>query len=142
MALNPQFTNAVAQGFATSLLDALDAGSQAIIEIYDGAQPAQADDAITGTKLATLTCSTTSGVVSDGAPGGLLTFNAITADTNADDNGTATHARFLTQAAGTVIMDCSVGTANTDIILNTDAITAGATVSIATGGTITFSEGA
>ncbi len=129
------------QAEATAFLAALDAGTAAIIEIYDGSQPAQADDAITGTLLATLTCSATAGTVSDGAPGGLLTFDTITGDASADATGVATHARFLTQSGGTTIMDCTVGTASTDIILNTDAVTAGAAVNI-TSGTMTWIEGA
>ena len=140
MANNPQFTNAVAQAIATAFLDALDAGTAAIIEIYSGTQPAGADESITGTKLATLTCEATSGTVSDGAPGGLLTFDTITGDTSADDTGTATHARLLTQAGGTVICDLSVGTSDADLVFNTVAFTAGSAVDI-TALTFTFPEG-
>ena len=140
MALNPQFTNAVKQAEATAFLDAMDVGTAAIITIYSGVQPTGADVALTGTLLATLTCAATSGTVSDGAPGALLTFATITGDSSADATGTATHFRILTQAGGTVIMDGSVGTTATDLVLNADAITAGATVDI-TSFTITWPEG-
>ena len=128
MTLNPQYTNAVKQAEATAFLAALDAGTAAIITIYSGVQPTGADVALTGTLLATLTCSATAGVVSDAAPGALLTFSAITPDSSAAATGTATHFRILTQAGGTVIMDGSVGTVTTDLVLNSEVITAGVAV--------------
>lgn len=137
---NPHFTTAVAQAIATAYLTALDAGSAAIITIYTTDMPTDADTAIGAqTLLATLTCSATSGVVSDGAPGGLLTFSSITGDSSADATGTADWARFLTQAAGTTIMDCEVGTSGSDINFNTVSFTSGSAVDI-TALTITFPE--
>ena len=141
MTLNPQYTNAVKQAEATAFLAALDAGSAAIITIYSGVQPTGADVALTGTLLATLTCSDPAGVVSDGAPGALLTFSAITPDSSAAATGTATHFRILTQAGGTVIMDGSVGTVTTDLVLNSEVITAGVAVAISSF-TILWPEGA
>ena len=131
MANNPTYTNAVAQAMITAYLTALDAGSAGIIEIYDGAKPTDADTAIGAqTKLATLTCSATAGVVSDGAPGGLLTFNAISDDAAADATGTAAWFRILTQAGGTVIQDGTVGTSGADINFSTVAFVALAVISI------------
>ncbi len=131
MASAISFTTAVAQAKATALLDAMDAGTALIIEIYAGTIPTDADTAIGGqTKLATLTGSATGGVVSDGAPGGLLTFNAITDDSAADATATAAFFRILTQGAGTTIMDGSVSTASADINFNSVAFTSGAAISI------------
>jgi len=141
MANNPQFTNAVAQDIATAYLDAQDAGTACIITIYTGSQPTDADTAIGAqTLLATLTCSATSGTVSDGAPGGLLTFAAITDDSSADATGTAAWCRLLTQAAGTTIADYEIGTSGADINFNSVAFTSGSAISISSL-TITFPEG-
>ncbi len=131
MASAISFTTVVAQAKATALLTALDAGSAAIIEIYTGTIPTDADTAVGGqTKLATLTCSATAGVVSDGAPGGLLTFSSITDDSAADATGTAAWFRILTQGAGTTIMDGSISTSGADINFNSIAFTSGSAISI------------
>lgn len=130
MTLNPKITNAVAQAMIQALADAADAGTAAVIEIYDGAQPTDADTAIGAqTKLVTLTCSATIGSVSDGNPGGLLTFSAITSG-SAIATGTAAWFRMLTQAGGTVIMDGTVGTGTHDIVFNTVAFTTSSTIAI------------
>ncbi len=131
MTLQFHIPTAVAQAMATAFLDANDAGSAAIITIYTGTIPTDADTAIGAqTLLATLTCSATSGVVTDGAPGGLNTFNAITSDTSADATGTAAWGRMLTQAAGTTICDFSVGTGTHDIVFNTVAFEIGAEIAM------------
>ncbi len=111
---------------------AIDAGTAAIIEIYDGSKPADADTAISGpTKLATLTMSSTAfGSVSDAAPGAIMTAATITGDASADATGTATWFRLLTQGGGTTILDGTVGTSGCDLNLNTAAIVITATVDI------------
>ncbi len=115
----------------TAFLDAADAGSAVIITIYNDTQPTDADTAIGAqTLLATLTCSATMGVVTDGAPGGLLTLNAITSDVSADATGTASWFRMLTQGAGTTICDGSVGTGTNDIVFNTVAFEISAEIAI------------
>jgi hypothetical protein len=127
----PQFTQAIANTMADAFLLAMDAGTAAIINIYAADMPTEADTAIGAqVLLATLTCSGTSAVVSDGNPGGKLTFNAITDDSSADATDTADFARIFTQAAGTTIMDCEVGTAGADINFNTVAFTSGSAISI------------
>jgi hypothetical protein len=121
------FTTAVRSTLATAILTAIDAGTAAVIELYTATRPANADTAITDqTKLATLTCSATSGVVASG----VLTFNAITAGT-AVATGTATWARMLTQASGTTIMDIDVTNPNVagQLTLTSPYITIGDTVS-------------
>ncbi|HEX9704452.1 MAG TPA: hypothetical protein VGA20_04345 [Gemmatimonadales bacterium] len=140
MANNPQFTNAVAQALATAFGVAVDAGSAALIRIYSGTQPTTADDSITGTLLAELTCEATAGAVSDGTPGGLYTFDTITGESSAPATGTATHFVIITQDAGTVVMMGSVGTSNADLVFNTVAFTELSAVDI-TALTVTFPEG-
>lgn len=137
-------TNAVAQGMlnSTGLAEAVDAGTAAVINIYSGTAPSNADAALSGnTLLAQLTCAGTAfSGYSDTGTAGRATFAAITSDSSADATGTATFFRILTQNAGTVIAQGSVGTATSDLILNTTSITAGSTVSI-TSATIDLPEG-
>lgn len=142
MANNFNITNAVAKAMANAFTTALDAGTAALIRIYDGTQPTDADTAIGAQNLlAELTMSATSfGAATDANPGGLITANAITSDSSADATGTASWFRMLTQDAGTVIADGSVGTASADLVMNTTAITSGSAVAI-TAFTITMSEG-
>ena len=113
-----------------------DLGTAAIIEIYSGTQPVDADTALSGnTLLATLTAS--AAMWTAAAINGVLTLAAVTDDSSADATGTATWARILTQGAGATVFDADVGTSATTIILNTVSIVSGGTVSI-TSGTMTF----
>lgn len=138
-------TNAIARNMLKSagstLAANIDAGTAAVIEIYNGSVPADADASEANTLLASLTCSATcfSGD-SDANPGGRITFDVITSDSSADATGTATHFRIKTQTGGTVCCQGTVGTATSDLIVNTTAFTSGSTVSI-TSGTITLPEG-
>jgi hypothetical protein len=146
MANNPYVTSAVAVAIATAYLAQQDAGTAAVIEIYSGTAPLDADATITGTLLASLTCAINSGTVAASAspsPGvGRLTFAAIASDNSADATGTATHFRIKTQTGGTVVFQGTVGTVSAfDLLLNTASITAGSIVSI-TSATLDFPEGA
>lgn len=137
-------TNAVAQARATALGTAFDAGTAAVIEIYDNTSgvPADADASIgSAVLLATLTCSATSfSGIADDTPGALATFDTITSDSSADASGTAAFFRIKTQSGGTVCAQGTVGTSSADLILNTVSITSGSTVSI-TAATILDPEG-
>jgi hypothetical protein len=137
-------TNTVATGMlnSTGLAESLDAGTAAVINIYSGTAPSNADASLSGnTLLAQLTCSGTAfSGYSDTGTAARATFAAITADSSADATGTATFFRLLTQNAGTVIAQGTVGTATSDLILNTTSITSGSTVSI-TAATIDLPEG-
>jgi hypothetical protein len=133
MVAAPFVTNAVAVAMATAILTAMDAGTAAVVEIYSGTAPADADASITGTLLASLTCSATSGTVAASGNFGRITLAAITPDSSADNTGTATHFRIKTQTGGTVVLQGAVGTSAADMILNTVAITAGSTVSLSSG---------
>src|SRR3990167_1288332 len=125
-------TNAQAIVALDSLVDSMDAGTAAVINIYDSTVPADADTALGAqVLLAQLTCSASvfASIVDD-TPGAIATFDTITADASANATGTATFFRILTQDAGTVVAQGTVGTASADLILNTVAITSGSNVSI------------
>lgn len=142
MALNFWITNAVAQAVVTAVAAAIDAGTAAIMEIYDGTQPADADTAIGAqVKLATLTFSATAfGAASDANPGGRIAAATITSDSSADATGTASWFVIRTQAAGTICAMGSVGTGTNDLVMNTVAFTAGSAIGVSAF-TITMPEG-
>src|SRR5262245_45344264 len=78
-----------------------------LISIYSGTQPTNPDTALSGnTVLAELACSS---ALAPGASSGVLTLNTITADSSADNTGTATFGSILT-SGGTRKVDFSVGT--------------------------------
>jgi len=135
-------TQAVAQSMLTALEAAIDAGTAAVINIYSGTVPANADAALSGnTQLAQLVCAASVfASKTDTGSAARGTFAAITADASADATGTATFFRILTQNGGTVVAQGTVGTAAADLILNTVSITLGSTVSI-TSATLDVPEG-
>lgn len=97
------------------------------IRIYTTPRPANADTAASGTLLAELTF----GVTAFGASvDGVITANAITPDSSADNGGTAAWFRVLKSDGTTALWDGEVGTATSDLILNSVTIGAGAQVSI------------
>jgi len=132
MANNLKISNSLAQSMLSAAKTAIDAGTAAIIRIYDGTQPTDADTAVGAqVLLATLTMDATAfGSVSDANPGAIMTAAAITSDSSADATGTAAWFRMLTQSGGTTMMDGSVGTSGCDLNFNTVAFTAGSTISI------------
>lgn len=125
MAKNTQLSNATVNGQADYLSDQLDDG---YLRIYDGSQPADADTAIGAqVLLAELRFNATA---APAAALGVLTFNAITADSSANASGTATWARCLKSDGTSVVMDCTVATATANVILNSVVISSGAQVSV------------
>lgn len=105
------------------------AGSNCIIRIYDGSQPANANTAITTqTLLVSLPVSGTFGTDSNGT----ITLSAVTS-ASAVATGTASFFRIVKSDGTTVVMDGSVGTSNADMILNTTAIANTQTVAISSG---------
>lgn len=124
MALNTQVADATVNAQADLLSDNLDNG---YLRIYDGTQAATADTAIGAqVLLAELRFNATA---APAASGGVLTFNAITADSSANASGTASWFRALKSDGTTVVMDGSVGTATANMIIATTTITAAQTVS-------------
>lgn len=120
----------MALGYVAALRNAqLDAittqvGASGLLRIYSGTRPATGGTETT--ILAQLTCNAT---FAPAASGGVLTLNAITADSSADATGTATWFRILTSGAVAKI-DGDVGTSGSDLNLNSTSITTGGTVSI------------
>lgn len=104
------------------------AGNAALLRIYSGTRPADADTAITGTLLAELTCG--SPFAASATSEGVLTLNAITQDSSANASGTATHFRLVKSDGTTVVCDGDVGTSGSDLNLVTASITAGQPVQI------------
>ena len=135
---NVRLSNTANAAACDAVVDLIDAGAGAgTIQIRSGTQPADADDAATGTLLATLTFSDPAFGAASSA--GVATASAITQDSSADATGTASWARVLDSDSNTVF-DCDVGTSGATINLNTVSITAGATVSI-TSFTVTHPDG-
>jgi hypothetical protein len=101
------------------------AGASALLRIYDGSRPATGGAATT--LLAELTCNATFAAA---AAAGVLTLNAITADASANATGTATWFRIVQSDGSTHVLDGDVGTAGSDMNLNSTSITSGGSVSI------------
>lgn len=143
MAANPMVSMLSARAALDALLAKLNVASAAgHIKIFTGAMPATAETADSGTLLSTLTLSVTAFPAStDPTTTGLATAtaNAITSDTNAAASGTAGYFRAY-DSAGVCIVQGTVGTSAADMILNTVAISAGATVAI-TSWVVTLPDG-
>ena len=119
----------MALGLTTTLrntrLDAITTavGNAGKLQIYDGARPATGGTATN--KLAEFTLGTPfAAAASAGAISPSLPSNV-----SALLSGTATWFR-VTTSGGTFVFDGSAGTSGTDLILNSVAVSAGATVSI------------
>ncbi len=135
MANNLKLSNDAVNAEADALSVLLDNG---YLRIYDGTQPANADTAIsTQTLLAELRFNADAAPV---AVAGVLTFNAITQDSNANNTGTASWFRALKSDGSTVLFDGTVGTSGSDINIATTAIVAGAIVGV-TSAVYTVSKG-
>lgn len=130
MALNTQLANATVNGQGDNLSARLNSG---FLRIYDGTQPATADTAIsTQVLLAELTFSATA---APAASGGLVTFNALTADSSANATGTPTWFRAVQSNGTTVVMDGTAGASGCN--LNLSGLTGG---QIIIGGTVSVSS--
>lgn len=128
MALNTQLSNLAVNTMADAIGNLFDDG---YLRIYDGAQPANADTAIT---TQTLLAELRFGNPACGsAVAGVLTFNAITPDSSANATGTASWARCLKSDGSTVICDGSVGLSAANFILSALGITLGQAVAIDSG---------
>lgn len=125
MANNLKVSNLIVNAQADALSALMDNG---YLRIYDGTQPANADTAIGAqVLLAELRFNTTA---APAASNGVLTFNAITQDSNANNTGTASWFRALKSDGSSVCFDGSVGTSGCDATIATTAIVAGAIVGI------------
>src|SRR5262245_30350921 len=96
------------------------------VRIRTGGQPTNVGDADTGTLLGTLGLNATAFGASST---GVATANAITSDTNADNSGTAGHARFYTSGAA-IDSDCTCGQGSGDISFDNSVVVAGGVIAI------------
>jgi len=103
-------------------------GTSGLLRIYSGTRPANVAAAITGTLLAELT--TNASAFAAAASGGVLTANAITQDSSANNTGTATHFRLFKSDGTTAVIDGDVGTSGSDLNLTTTSIVATQPVSV------------
>jgi hypothetical protein len=127
MASNLKYSNGTRDAQQNGLITY--AGSAAIIKIYDGTQPANANTAVsTQVLLVSLNISGTFGTDSNGT----ITLSAVTNGT-AVATGTAAWFRITKSDGTTVVMDGTVGTASSDMILNNTSIATSQTVSISSG---------
>jgi len=127
MASNLKYSNGTRDAQQNGLITY--AGSAAIIKIYSGTQPVNANTAISGqTLLVSLNVSGSFGTDSNGT----ITLSSVTSAT-AVATGTASFFRITKSDGTTVVMDGSVGTSSADMILDNTSIATGQTVSITSG---------
>ncbi len=121
MASNLKYSTA-AKNAQMNALSAL-IGANAKIGIYNGAQPASPDVAVTTQTLLAEPTGNASGFAPN-ASGGVLTANAITSGTGLSGAGSGTNAtwfRIYESDGTTAVIDGSVGTSGTDMVLKTRA---------------------
>jgi hypothetical protein len=124
MALSPKLSTTSVNAEADAVCALLNGGK---LQIYDGAQPATADDAIgTQVLLAELTFGNPAFA---SASGGVAQANAIPPDTDANATGAAAWFRCL-KSDLTKVYDGSVGTSGCNLNLNSTAIQIHAAVSV------------
>lgn len=99
-------------------------GTNAQIKIYSGSAPANVGTAPTGTLLVQFTGNATA---FGSASNGVLTANAV-ANANASNTGTAGYFRIAT-SGGTDVLQGTVGTSGTDMIVTNTSINSGQTCS-------------
>lgn len=117
MSKNTQLSNTSANAEANALAPLFNNG---YLRIYSGTQPLTANTALSGnTLLAELRFNATA---FPSAANGVLTANAITSETNAPANGTASFFRCYQSDGTTVLMDGSIDISNANMILSTTTI--------------------
>ena len=124
-----RFSNAVKSTIALSIIAAIDAGGAGgTLQFFTGVMPSAPSVAISSQiLLGTLICSHPVGTESSG----VITFGAITQDSSADNNGTATWARLSTSSGVAVAdFDVSDNAGTGSIKLNTTSIVAGGPILI------------
>lgn len=131
--------NAVRSAACDAVVDRLDLGAAAAtIQVRTGSQPASANDAATGTILATFTLADPA---FGAASNGVATLAGTPRSTTGAADGTAGWFRAL-DSDGNTVVDGSVGATGSgaQLELNTTTISTGANVSI-TAGTVTMPGG-
>lgn len=102
-------------------------GASGLLRVYDSTQPASPDVAV-GAQVKLVEFVTNAAGFATAASSGVLTARAIASAVGLAA-GTATWAR-LCNAGGVAIMDCTVGTSGTDVIIANTSITVGEPVSV------------
>ncbi|OCB09334.1 hypothetical protein A5717_25925 [Mycolicibacterium porcinum] len=128
-------TNLCAQGMLNNQGLAQQLGANAVLRIYSGTVPANADAALTGTLLAELVLSASpfSGF-SDTGSAARATLAAVASDTSANNTGGATTWRLDTAGGVTKMQgECGLSGSGKELILATTSFTAGSTVSVSSG---------
>lgn len=111
-------------------------GSSPLLRIYSGTPPANAGASLSGnTLLAELAMSATPFPASSSS---VLTANAISNDSSADNTGTAAFYRVYKSDGTTSQIQGSVGTSGQDLNLNTTSIVAGGPVAVSS---FTYTDG-
>ncbi|MFF8831372.1 hypothetical protein [Streptomyces sp. NPDC015131] len=129
-----RLATAVRNAMADAVTTRVDAGAGAgTIKIYTGSQPATANDAETGTLLATFTLSDPS---YGAASSGVITLAGTPKTVAAAATGTAGWFR-VEDSTGANVYDGAVGTSGAELNLNTTALNSGVNVTI-TSGTFTM----
>lgn len=121
-----QFSTAV----RNAMLDGIESatGTGAVLRIRSGAQPATCATADSGTLLATITLASDWAAA---ASGGTKAFSGLpVTDASADGTGTAAHFRLYASDGTTCHCQGSVGTAATDLIVDSVSFTAGQTFNV------------
>lgn len=124
MATNLQLSTTLQNAFlTTAVLNLFNGG---VIEIRTGTQPANANATATGTVLTTLTLGNPAfGSITNGSS----SANTI-ATVTAAATGTAGYARVYQTGGTVVLMDLSVGTSASNLVLTTASILAGGPVTV------------
>lgn len=98
-------------------------GASGTVVVYTGSAPANAEAVATGTVLAQFATGTQGWSAAAGAVANLVTSLSV----NAVNTGTAGYARWT---KGTYVLQCSVGTTGTDVIVSTTSFVSGVSNSI------------
>jgi len=96
----PHFYNATIRNAGLNAI-VTEAGSGALIKLYNGTRPAAGGAVSSQTLIAELAAGATLGTVA----GGVLTMNAITSDSSANNTGTPTWARVFKSDGTTLVAD-------------------------------------
>ena len=125
MALNPKQSEAAVNAAAAAVGVLCNSGK---LRLYDGSQPATADDAIGAVNLL---AELTFGNPAFGTPAaGVMAANAITKDSDADYTSVATWFRAWKSDGTTPVFDGSVGVGTYNLNMNSASIVIHAEVSV------------
>ena len=124
-----KISTATADAMLAALAATLNAG---LIRLYSGTEPATANTALSGnTQLAELTFGNPAfGTATASGSDRIITANAITQDSSADADGTATFFRAMNTGGTVTTYQGTVGTSGQQLNLTATNIVAGGVVSV------------